>query len=354
MTDPRVLLERHRPRLVYDSQEAYFADSAAIWADSPTNVLRRADTTVIARPPKLTLDFLGAHVYGDGTRTLASDAIGDTTRDYQAHATALHRNPEYADRVYGHARRDRQGRLWLQYWLFYYYNDFRLLGLFGAGKHEGDWELVQIRLNANEQPEQAVYSQHKTAETRAWAATPKRGATPLVYIARGSHANYFSAGGHGLDQADGKGPRVTPALEVLGDTEPAWLLWPGAWGDTKAGNSPMDSSSPISPGRRTHWLNPSALAGAAPAPETQPLPPPETTARRAGDKLVIGFDAPPDAETLVVAVRPKGETAPAQTHAFKLDGTRGEVEVPAGDGDYDVWTSVAGSDGPASEGVEPS
>ena len=53
MTDARVLLERHRPRLVYDSQEAYFADSAAIWTDSPTNVLGAADGTVLAKPPKL-------------------------------------------------------------------------------------------------------------------------------------------------------------------------------------------------------------------------------------------------------------------------------------------------------------
>ena len=33
MTDARVLLERYKPRLVYDSHEAYFADSAAAWTD---------------------------------------------------------------------------------------------------------------------------------------------------------------------------------------------------------------------------------------------------------------------------------------------------------------------------------
>ena len=67
MTDVRVLLERHKPRLVYDSHEAYFADSAAIWTDSPTNVLKRADGTVLAKPPKLTLAFLGETAYGDPT-----------------------------------------------------------------------------------------------------------------------------------------------------------------------------------------------------------------------------------------------------------------------------------------------
>ena len=44
MTDATVLLLRHKPRLVYDSQEAYFADSAAVFTDSPTcNPLRRAE-----------------------------------------------------------------------------------------------------------------------------------------------------------------------------------------------------------------------------------------------------------------------------------------------------------------------
>ena len=277
MTDARILLERHRPRLVYDSHEAYFADSAATWTDSPTNVLRRADGTVLAKPPQLSLALLGPHAYANGKSVLATDVIGDTSRDYSAHAAAMHRQAKYKDRVYGHARRDKQNRLWLQYWLFYYYNDFQLLGPFGAGKHEGDWELVQLRLNAAEQPEQAVYSQHKTAESKPWASVKKAGTnTPLVYVARGSHANYFSAGRHSteawFDQADGKGPQITPTLEVLEDAKPAWVHWPGMWGDTKATSSPLDSSSPISPGRRPHWLNPSALT--ATAPRAAPAPPP--------------------------------------------------------------------------------
>src|SRR6478735_549664 len=98
MTDVRVLLERHRPRLVYDSHEAYFADSAAAWTDSPTNVLRRAGGSVLAKPPKLKLGYLGPHVYQDGAKALASDAIGETSRDYAGHAAAMHRKPAYRDR----------------------------------------------------------------------------------------------------------------------------------------------------------------------------------------------------------------------------------------------------------------
>jgi hypothetical protein len=272
----------------------------------------------------------------------------------------MHRQARYANRVHGHARRDAAGRLWLQYWLFYYYNDFQLLGpLLRGGKHEGDWELVQLRLNAAEQPEQAVYSQHTHSESKAWKDVTKAGNAPLVYVARGSHANYFGPGSHWTgvwwDRADGKGPQITPALDVVADATP-WMLWPGRWGDTKATSSPADSTSPNSPGRRPHWLNPAALTGARAAgtrrPVTRPVAPPRISARRQGDRLVLTYEAPPDARALVVALRAAGSGEPAVTRAFALDRSRGEVELPA-DGDRDVWVSVARADGSASEGVKP-
>ena len=89
MTDARVLLERHKPRIVYDALESYFADSAAIWTDSPHNTLRRADGTVLAKPPKLRLEFLGPHTYEDKRPVLADDVIGETTRNYAAHAECV-------------------------------------------------------------------------------------------------------------------------------------------------------------------------------------------------------------------------------------------------------------------------
>jgi hypothetical protein len=48
MSTTEELLERHKPFLKYDSQESYFADSAAEWTDNPGNQLARADGTVLA------------------------------------------------------------------------------------------------------------------------------------------------------------------------------------------------------------------------------------------------------------------------------------------------------------------
>jgi hypothetical protein len=343
MTDVRALLERHRPRLVYDSHEVYFADAAAIWTDSPTNVLKRADGTVIARPPRLSLAFLSTYT---AART---DMIGDTTRDYAKNAAKLHAKVKYRNRVHGHARKDGQGRLWLQYWLFYYYNDYQLLGPLSGGDHEGDWELVQLRLDAAEHPVQAVYTQHKQAESRAFSGT-----TPTVYVARGSHANYFSKGaqwtGNWFDQADGKGPQIVPALDVLEDTTP-WVLWPGFWGDTKKGALPFDANSPVSPGARPHWRDPSKLVATAPPKSLAAPAPPQVSAQRVGDRVVVRYDAPENATALAVALRPRDSSDPAATRAFPLDAARGTVELEADDRDYEVWASVVDADGVPSEGV---
>jgi hypothetical protein len=349
MTDPRALLERHTPRLVYDAQEAYFADSAAVWTDSPTNALRRAGK-VLATPPKLSLDYLGTYA------AQREDVIGDSTRSYESNAAKLHAQARYANRVYGHARRDREGRLWLQYWLFYYYNDFKILGnLISGGKHEGDWELVQFELDEAEQPVRAVFTQHREAEVQPWDKVVKHSGRPLVYVARGSHANYFGAGahwtGHWVDRADGKGPRIDPALEIVQTDTPRWLHWPGHWGDTTAGG-PLDSNSPTSPGSRPHWKDPLALIRKATPTKAAPqTPAPKTAVRREQDRLIVAYEAVPEAKQLIVANRPAGSDEPANVTMVDLTSPRGELEIPAHSADDEVWTSAVAPDRGPSDSV---
>ena len=147
MTEATDLLQRHRPVVRYDSQEVYFADSAAIWTNASGNVLRRdtGEIIAVASPAgdqqQLGLDFLAEHSYPGGAPVLADDVISDPARDYAAQAATLHQQSRYRNRMYGHAVTGSDGRLWLQYWFFYFYNDYNLLGpLVHAGLHEGDWE----------------------------------------------------------------------------------------------------------------------------------------------------------------------------------------------------------------------
>jgi hypothetical protein len=103
------------------------------------------------------------------------------------------------DAVYARVARTVD-RIVLQYWLFYY-DDALLLpptpfGIFWQS-HEGDWEVVNVVLDQNQQPLEAAYSQHCTGQRMQWAhveKSPANSSHPVVYVALGSHANYFSAG----------------------------------------------------------------------------------------------------------------------------------------------------------------
>lgn len=96
-----------------------------------------------------------------------------------------------------------RGRVALQYWLHYYYDDW-------ANRHEGDWESITIlldlepwvigagrELDADELLQgcagrDAGYSSHEDGYRRAWKDVQRTAdGRPIVYVARGSQASYF-------------------------------------------------------------------------------------------------------------------------------------------------------------------
>jgi hypothetical protein len=247
MTDPKLLLELHKPRLVYDSMEAYFADSAAIWTDFKYTQLNRAGGTVVA--PQLSLAFLGAKAYADGKPVGANDTIGETTRDYRAHAAAAHANVRYRNRVHGRAKHDDQGRLWLQYWCFYYYNDLPARRPFSAGDHEGDWEMIQLLLDADERPLQGL-AQHASARRSRGARSGRRrlgGHAARVRRPRLAR-RLFHPGSHWtgvwFDNADGKGRRSIPRSSCSATTSRAGRSGRALGRRAKSTGSPIDATSP--------------------------------------------------------------------------------------------------------------
>jgi Vacuolar protein sorting-associated protein 62 len=368
------LLERHRPLLKYDSNECYFADSAAEWTDWKENRLLQGETVLAAATPagatpKLSLPFLGAGEYEDKIAVKGSDLIDCRGDDYASAAHELHQDKRYRNRMYGRAVEDSKGHWWLQYWFFYFFNDFNLIGgFFKAGLHEGDWEMIQLRLGEDDAPDYAVYAQHKGGEVRRWDQVDVVPGTerPFVYVARGSHASYFSPGKHPLgpawaDFADGKRRSPEVRLEIVDERKPEWrwLLWPGHWGGTRKPeiSLPFDADSPVGPAQHAQWEDPSKLAPelaaeAAPAAQAPAPALPTLTraqARRDGSDLLIEYEAAsPEGRAmrgLVVTVNsPDDAAAPPLTRTIETGDLAGTAKwpTPIEPGKrYDVHVSAA-------------
>ena len=370
------LLKRFQPALRYDSNEQFFADSAAQYTDAPGIELRRvpqdgrpgaliASAVPSGREPKLSLDFLGPEVYGNGEKVDKTDRIGVRGKDYRAQYVRLRTSrPELNNRVYARAV-EVHGRLWLQYWLFYFYNDYQLA--LGFGTHEGDWESLQLRMAPDgDVPDVVVYAQHRHGEKRNWEDVeklPDSPDTPVAYIARGSHAAYFEAGYHETeawyDIADGKRPGPKLALEIVRDDTHPWMRWPGRWGDTtpRDRSADLDQSAPTGPGTKRHWRDPNKLLDNARASilRATPRPPDVTLTRDRRGRLLIGYDfttrkiAP---RALVVTVNSRNEKGvPPITHTFEKVAAvpRGRLRTPIAlhpERHYDIYASTVVGDPP--------
>jgi hypothetical protein len=361
LPEAAALLQRYRPVIQYDSHESFFADSAAIMTDRVTpgsgqarrcNTLKNAAGKVIAsaKPsagqPQLNLGFLRMK-YAIGAAAPRGDYLDATGRDYVADARRMHAMPRYRNQIYGHAVADEQGRLWLQYWLFYYYNNKAFMGI---GLHEGDWEVVQIRLDRQNKPNVLTYSQHRAGARASWAnvvrAMTTDGPVPVVFSSRGSHACYFRPGRHEApvvpDYNDAKGLRIRPDVVVISDNSPAWVRWPGRWGSTPRRNY-LESDSPRGPRQHWQWRDPARFHAAAhPAPQgaarAQPkqavAPAPKLAVHRDDGQAVIDyrFKKPavgqPPPVGIVVSIDAADDELPPATYTFPVTGLEGSVEHP--------------------------
>jgi hypothetical protein len=165
--------------------------------------------------------------------------------------------------VYGRAAPDG----WLQYWLYFTDNP-QDRGILRSGRHAGDWEMVQIRVEPGGRPVEAVYAQHSGAERCAWGEVELRAGRPVAYLAHGSHGAYFHAGLRDRtwpdpnDEADGRGAVQLPRVERITERSPAWMRFPGAWGGARAGWFPAEQSSPPGPAFQPQgrWDDPAGWA----------------------------------------------------------------------------------------------
>jgi hypothetical protein len=174
--------------------------------------------------------------------------------------------------TYAHVARDPDypGRIALQYWFFYVYNDFN-------DKHEGDWEMIQLDFDAPDAeaalrtaPTRVGYSQHEGAEAADWGDRKLElvdGTHPVVYPAEGSHANFFSsnlylgrsaAQGVGCDNTVGPSRQLLPQVAVVPTDRGAylheypWLGFLGRWGEKHSGFY----NGPTGPNTKPQWEHP--------------------------------------------------------------------------------------------------
>jgi hypothetical protein len=178
--------------------------------------------------------------------------------------------------VYAHVATDpgHPGKLALQYWLFYTYNDWNNL-------HEGDWEMIQLVFDARDarealgrEPVSIGYSQHEGAEGAEWdddkleLVDERR---PVVYPAAGSHANFFddalfvgSSGEQGVGCDDTRGPHVDldpTVLTIPSDAAAAraafpWIAFDGRWGELQE----AFFNGPTGPNLKRQWTEPISWA----------------------------------------------------------------------------------------------
>ncbi len=155
---------------------------------------------------------------------------------------------KYGDVVYVHLNKSEYAGITytvIQYWFFYAFNN----GEFN--QHEGDWEMVQVLLDEQNSPAYLVCTQHNGRERRSWNNIDKVGDHPIVYVALGSHANYFTTEDDWIpwdrkliykfynDLFDGNGPKLDiddMDIVLLGERSQHpdyqnWLDYAGRWGD---------------------------------------------------------------------------------------------------------------------------
>lgn len=224
-----LLASSFAPVLQFAQGEKFFPTSVDYVISS--SVLRRhlssgSSVLVDATP---TPSSLGAYTSSDlflDNKLITLDAIAV---DYASEAESV------CYYTYVHVVSDGSTTI-IQYWLFYVYNNGPL------NDHQGDIEVVQVFLDVSGNPQTLLCSQHSSGENAAWGDVEKHDNHPIVYVAQGSHANYFRSyqGRMGIenDVVGSGGLTLLPDdvnLVILKEgtgrpLEQSWLDFAGRWG----------------------------------------------------------------------------------------------------------------------------
>lgn len=156
---------------------------------------------------------------------------------------------------------------YITYWFMYGFNPGATIAVGVIDSHEGEWERITVRLNADNTPRAVDFYTHLCPPiTRSWSEMTDgtlangdvvEGSHPIVYSAKGAHASYpavpvdrddlRSCGpvqgriqGRGDEVVEGGPKWQTWKVELRLDRESDWYGFGGAWGEVgKVGSNPF-------------------------------------------------------------------------------------------------------------------
>ena len=333
--DPR--LEKHKPALVYDPQEAYRAMSAASITDNRDNALKRRTAASSRARSRASRSRCSAYDVREGDRL-------DEANDYlDASAPVPGRSGLPRACLRPRAKPDGD-RPWLQYWLWCYYNPKHLLGF---GKHEGDWEVVQIGL-AGDTPEVRPTPSTRRARRASGTSRSARATIPSSTSPRSrTRATSSPARTRTRSGSTTRTARCRRSSRGSRSSAPG-TTGPAAGATRAASAAARRGRSPASPGRQTQkWDHPGRVAPAARA--TTPLRARARAAREAGkatypklleidarredDRVLVDYRLDPRLQRrasrlLVTLHRPGDEDELLASSPEQLEGAAGTVDVP--------------------------
>jgi hypothetical protein len=267
---PITMLREEQEPPCETSAEQYEPTSVSTVLGNPSVELKRVEeggkeVTIKRAPTAADIAGLGDPFHLD----LHGDPLGDTcvyARDF-AKLVAEGKAPPT---TYAHiARQVGHPGLVVQYWFFWYFNQFNDL-------HEGDWEGMQIAFEANtarqalaQGPSEMILFQHAGGERAGWedSKVDKEGTHPVVYPAAGSHATFYDSTVYVQNGSKGSGVGCDNTSEPLREVQVhpiavptfpttrgrfKWLSYFGHWGEKEAGFN----NGPTGPLTKKQWLEP--------------------------------------------------------------------------------------------------
>ncbi len=276
LADEQRLAERHAPviRLVEQKEECGHGepyepmDVDVLWGDRTVALRGPWNRTDLVKIGPEAADLDGLYEYH---LDFPGNALSPGC-DYERWSRRITKGSRPA--VYAHVVGDpgHPGKLALQYWIFYAYNDWNNL-------HEGDWEMIQLVFDAEDarealgqDPVSVGYSQHEGAEQADWDDDKLEvvdGTRPVVYPAAGSHANFYdealfvgTSAEQGVGCDDTRGPHVSidpKVVTIPSDASAArrafpWIGFEGRWGELQQ----AFFNGPTGPNLKRQWREPIA------------------------------------------------------------------------------------------------